>query len=645
MSSALWAGPEQEPDAYQLIESLGAGGEGDVWRAVRPLSEGGAGSSVVAVKDFGPVIGATPDIERSWSRHVSLLQALKHPGIVRVFGGFLGAPRHWQGDVQPGVAPHRYLVMDYVEGTSLGQWLLTHGDADLSTRVRFVRQLATALDYLHSGKDTNGVPVAHGDVKPGNLLVQDDGSVILVDFGLANLADGTARLGMGSPGYIAPELLAAGNAARPTPDSDRYAFAATVVYLLTGQPPVHYPDASGWPRDVDRAATRAALAASPLLWNVLFLADLVLEGLAHEPGDRPRELARWLSGVGSQTITSSSLPPAPTSPGFGAGQPDRSTVIVPGPVGPGGPGGPGGPFGPGGPGIVPPPPVGRKPRVRMRVVVTLALAATIMLVAGAAVALPRLRDADKPAAGSVISGRGPGPASVSAAPLPQASASPSPSPSPTPSAAPTGGPMPSVVNVTLVQARQALIQNGVQVVVKEKLDPSATDNTVLVQDPPAGTRLEAGQQVTLTVARQPALVYLSDVRAVAGDPSTGSKTVNGKTYPHSLYTCTRRSSSFEFDLGRHYRTFQATAGIADDAWDSSIRILYEVFVDGSPAYRKDIGFGESVPISLDLTGVLRLKLTQTFVSGNKNGSCDYNVWGDARLLGVPSEVPTPTPGT
>ena len=91
MSDAdFWVGPGDAPDTYQLVTILGGGGEGDVWKAVLPLSD--AGRRQVAIKIMRGT--GSPDEEAQWARFGHLLQSLAHPGLVRVTGVFhLGRDR------------------------------------------------------------------------------------------------------------------------------------------------------------------------------------------------------------------------------------------------------------------------------------------------------------------------------------------------------------------------------------------------------------------------------------------------------------------------------------------------------------------------------------------------------------------------
>src|SRR4051794_20652932 len=172
----LWVGPDDGPDTYRLVSLLGHGGEGAVWRAELPLSEAGRGR--VAIK-----IQPDPDLRGSateWTTYGRLLAAVHHPGLVRVREVFVGPDRHPRGQtVRTGPGGRgviangprlRYVVMDFVDGRPLTDWIEENPAAGIGRRLRLLGTVADALDELHSGRQT-AVPVAHGDVKPGNMIV------------------------------------------------------------------------------------------------------------------------------------------------------------------------------------------------------------------------------------------------------------------------------------------------------------------------------------------------------------------------------------------------------------------------------------------------------------------------------------------
>jgi serine/threonine protein kinase len=313
----FWVGPASAPDTYQLVAMLGGGGEGDVWKAVLPLSD--AGRRQVAVKIMRGV--GTPDEDAQWGRFGHLLQSLAHPGLVRVTGVFTGPAPHRRGEPPPpGV--FRYVVMDFVEGVTLREWIDENPDARAAARLAMLRTVAAALDEMHSGAATE-VPVAHGDVKPANIVVRPDGGTVLVDLGLARLADAAGMSGRSNP-YAAPELRGPG--AQATPEADAFAFAATAAQVLTGQPlPT---DAHGF---LDLATLQRLLNGHPVTARRPMLVRQILSALGAPPEARPRQLSLWLAGATdtlSQVTTPSVAGPAQAPPA-GPGASDAATALVP----------------------------------------------------------------------------------------------------------------------------------------------------------------------------------------------------------------------------------------------------------------------------------------------------------------------------
>ena len=151
--------------------------------------------------------------------------------------------------------------------------------------------VAAALDFMHSGRATGHMAVVHGDVKPSNILVTDEGTV-LVDFGLSRgLPGGECSAAVsGTRGYIAPEILADG---LHTPAADRYAFGAVAYFVLTGSevPPEHRP-----------GELRAALEAVPALAGRQDTIDHVMAILDEDPAGRPESLTNWLGQVRRSTL-------------------------------------------------------------------------------------------------------------------------------------------------------------------------------------------------------------------------------------------------------------------------------------------------------------------------------------------------------
>lgn len=282
MSAAdFWVGPFARPDTYRLVELLGGGGEGEVWRAELPLSAEGRG--IFAVK----ILPAHPGDDREWERTGRLLRTLHHPGLVRVIEVFTGPRRHRAGLADP-ESRAGYVIMDHIEGVTLREWCEENPGAPISERLRKLRTVASALDEMHSGEATN-VPVAHGDVKPANIVARATGGAVLVDLGLTRLTDAAGVSGL-SATYAAPELRRP--EAMATPEADRYAFAVTTAQTLLGRQLPVGPD--GW---LDVGSLEHMLHTHPITARRPGLVRHVLSAITAPPEGRPRWLRQWLDGA------------------------------------------------------------------------------------------------------------------------------------------------------------------------------------------------------------------------------------------------------------------------------------------------------------------------------------------------------------
>lgn len=203
---------------YRLEEKIAEGGMGSVWRGVH-LSLG----VDVAIKFMAPELAETSHYA-SFEREARAAALLRDEHIVRVYD---------HGISHEGLP---YLVMEYLAGESLAAAVVRRGPLGPAEVVALVEQAARALGAVHARG------IVHGDVKPENMLLLDDGArrpftVKLIDFGLANLsgarAPGEAPVVAGTPGYMSPEYLE-GRAA-PNPLLDLWGLAATAFRALTGR--------------------------------------------------------------------------------------------------------------------------------------------------------------------------------------------------------------------------------------------------------------------------------------------------------------------------------------------------------------------------------------------------------------------------
>lgn len=207
--------------------------------------------------------------------------------------------------------------------------------------------------------------------------------------------------------------------------------------------------------------------------------------------------------------------------------------------------------------------------------------------------------------------------------------------------------VPDVAGLSVGEATQRLRRAGFEVVEVPVFDERQPDGAILGQEPPAGAR-NAGE-VRLTVSRRPVVTYLSDLQPVAqqaNEYTTGTASTNGEPYTHAVTIGASRyaqTASAEYDLSRDYRRLVGLIGLGDRAV-SGTAYKVEIYGDGRQLFSEDVVLGQTKPVDLDISDVLRLEVTATRVSGQ--GSV---VLADVRAQGLESEVdkaatPSPTSG-
>ncbi len=242
-------------------------------------------------------LDTTPESERQFGREAKLLANLRHPNLPRVIDYFFVS-----GQAQ-------YLVMDLVEGQSLGDMLRTRGKPFSENEITsWILQVCQALDYLH----TRTPPIIHRDIKPQNIIVTADGRAMLVDFGISKSDDSlTARTTLGAravtPGYSAPEQYGFGGTDLR---SDIYSLAATIFELLTGTQP---------PESIVRVAGTSSLEFLPTISP--FAQHAIRTAMSLQPSGRFGSVMEFAEALFAGSTASRpgntrsivSAPPPPTS--------------------------------------------------------------------------------------------------------------------------------------------------------------------------------------------------------------------------------------------------------------------------------------------------------------------------------------------
>jgi predicted Ser/Thr protein kinase len=264
---------------YELLRVLGTGGMGAVFLMREPALK-----RLVAVKVLAPWLAADPRARTRFEREARAAAALSHPNVVRVYA---------EGETLGLKLP--YIVMQYVEGPTLAEWMEQHQRASEREARRIIGEVAAALAAAHARQ------LVHRDVKPSNVLVEHEtGRAYVVDFGvsaaLATTEDETTRLTAtgtvpGTPIYMSPEQ-ASGEAV--TPKSDVYSLGMLAYELLVGELPYEARTAMGWAAaHLHDTPTPVKVHRADLAPEVAALVDRCLAKAAE---DRPSadEVARGL---------------------------------------------------------------------------------------------------------------------------------------------------------------------------------------------------------------------------------------------------------------------------------------------------------------------------------------------------------------
>ena len=248
------AGDPQWLGGYRLVGRLGEGGQGTVYLAQPPSGQ------PVAVKLLRAEWTRDPVARARFAREVAAVGKVAPFCTARILDARV------DGD-QP------FVVSEFIDGPSLQAVVARHGPLSGSALDRLAVATATALSAIHQAG------VIHRDLKPGNVLLGPDG-VRVIDFGIARSADAAATLTsqlFGTPGYMAPEVVRGEQAG---PAADVFAWAATITFAATGNPPFHGPN---------MAATIYQLTNGEPDLGVLsgHLRGIVADCVVQDPGARP----------------------------------------------------------------------------------------------------------------------------------------------------------------------------------------------------------------------------------------------------------------------------------------------------------------------------------------------------------------------
>ncbi len=276
---------------YDVLAKIAEGGMGTVYKARHRFT-----GEVVAVKVISPGTNRSPVILQRFEQEFRAAKVLDHPNVVRAIE-------------YCGSGPHPFLVMEFVDGESIGQRVEREGAIPEAEAVRLTAQVCDGLQRAHKQG------LVHRDVKPDNILVTREGVAKLTDMGLVKEVDGDLNLtktgkGLGTPHYMAPEQFR--NAKGVDVRGDIYSIGATLYAMVTGTVPfANSNPLDCWMRKIKNEFPPPK-ELNPALSDRVDWA--IRRAMSAEPSQRPASCREFLEDLTGQSRGSGSVKPAAPNP-------------------------------------------------------------------------------------------------------------------------------------------------------------------------------------------------------------------------------------------------------------------------------------------------------------------------------------------
>ena len=282
--------PPTQLGNYDVLEKIAEGGMGTVYKARNRVTK-----EVVAIKVIASTTAKNPVLLQRFEREFQAARVLDHPNVVRAIE-------------YCGSGPHPFLVMEYVDGESIGQRTERAGIIPEPEAVRLIAQVCDGLQRAHKQG------LVHRDVKPDNILINLEGVAKLTDMGLVKEVENDMNLtktgrGLGTPHFMAPEQFR--NAKNVDVRGDIYSLGATLYAMVTGETPFdNVSPLDCWMKKI-RNDFPAPKELNPEVSDRIDWA--IRRAMSAEPSQRPascREFLEDLTGQTRNTTPTHLRPPA-----------------------------------------------------------------------------------------------------------------------------------------------------------------------------------------------------------------------------------------------------------------------------------------------------------------------------------------------
>lgn len=266
-------------DRYQIIEEIGRGGMGRVYKA-----EDKELGITVALKMIRPEYSSKPRFIKLFKKETLLARSISHENVIRI---------HDLGEVDE----IKYISMEYIKGQNLKELIRTSGTLTVETTISIIRQICEALKVAHQKG------IVHRDLKPQNIMIDNNGRVYTMDFGLAKSFEAQetsiSRAIVGTPPYLSPEQAKGEKADQR---SDIYSLGIIIYEMLTGKQPFEAETTAGYIHKHIHEKPASPAEINPLI--PFYLERIILKCLEKDKEQRYQNVEELLKDLEAQKVKS-----------------------------------------------------------------------------------------------------------------------------------------------------------------------------------------------------------------------------------------------------------------------------------------------------------------------------------------------------